>query len=134
MSAEHKQILRRFFHDVLERGDVGVLDSIVDRAFVDHQPAPGQGPGVDGIRQFVTAVRAGLSDLRVDVEHLIAEGELVSSVVTLRWKHTGDLMGLPPSGKDVSMRIADVVRVSNGKVVERWGVEDMSGLGVPAGG
>jgi hypothetical protein len=37
MSAEHKQILRRFFHDVLERGDVGVLDSIVDRAFVDHQ-------------------------------------------------------------------------------------------------
>jgi predicted ester cyclase len=68
------------------------------------------------------------------VEHLIAEGELVSSVVTLRGKHTGDLMGLPPSGKDVSMRIADVVRVSNGKVVERWGVEDMSGLGVPAGG
>ena len=133
MSAEHKQILRRFFHDVLERGDVGVLDSIVDRTFVDHQPAPGQSPGVEGVRQFVTAMRAGISGLRVDVEHLIAEGELVSSVITLRGKHTGELMGLPPSGKDVTMRIADVVRIEHGKVVERWGVEDMSGLGAPAG-
>jgi predicted ester cyclase len=133
MSAENKQILRRFFHDVLEKGDLGVLDAMVDRAFVDHQPAPGQGPGVEGVRQFVTAMRAGISGLRVDVEHLIAEGELVSSVVTIRGKHTGDLMGVPPSGQEVTMRIADVVRISNGKVVERWGVEDMSGLGVPAG-
>jgi predicted ester cyclase len=133
MSAEHKQILRRFFHDVLERGDLGVLDAIVDRTFVDHQPAPGQGPGVEGVRQFVTAVRAGISNLRVEVEHLIAEGELVSSVVTLRGTHTGDLMGLPPSGKDVTMRIADVVRIQGGKVVERWGVEDTSGLGAPVG-
>jgi len=132
MSAENKQILRRFFHDVLERGDLGVLDAMVDRAFVDHQPAPGQGPGVEGVRQFVVAMRAGISGLRVDVEHLIAEGELVASVANVRGKHTGDLMGMPPSGKDVTMRIADVVRIQNGKVVERWGVEDMTGLAAPA--
>lgn len=133
MSAENKQILRRFFHDVLERGDLGVLEGLVAPTFVDHQPAPGQGSGVEGVRQFVTAVREGLSDLRVDVEHLIAEGELVASVVNVRGKHTGNLMGMPPSGKDVTMRIADVVRVQHGKVVERWGVEDMSGLGMPTG-
>jgi predicted ester cyclase len=128
MSAENKQILRRFFHDVLEKGDLGVLDAMVDRAFVDHQPAPGQGPGVEGVRQFVTAMRAGISGLRVDVEHLIAEGELVASVVNVRGRHTGDLMGLAPTGKAVVIRIADVARIKDGKVAERWGVEDMSQL------
>jgi len=128
MSAENKQILRRFYHDVLERGELGALDGMVGPTFVDHQPAPGQGPGVEGVRQFVTALRAGVSGLRVEVEHLLAEGELVVSVVNIRGKHTGDLMGMPPSGKDVTMRIADVVRIQGGKVVERWGVEDMSGL------
>jgi len=128
MSAENKQVLRRFYHDVLERGELGALDGMVGPTFVDHQPAPGQGPGVQGVRQFVTAMRAGLTDIQVEVEHLLAEGELVAAVVNLRGKHTGDLMGMPPSGKDVSMRIADVVRIQDGKVVERWGVEDMSGM------
>jgi predicted ester cyclase len=37
-------------------------------------------------------------------------------------------MGMPPSGKDVMLRVSDLVRIENGKAVERWGVEDMSGL------
>ena len=57
-----------------------------------------------------------------------AEGDTVVAHVSMRGKHTGELMGMPPSGKDVTMRVSDLVRMENGKAVERWGVEDMSGL------
>ena len=128
MSAENKAVLRRFYKDVLEKGNVSVVDQIAAHNFVDHQPAPGQGPGGEGVKQFVSSVRGGLSDMRVELEHVIAEGDLVASHVTIRGRHTGDLFGIPPSGKDVTVRISDVVRIQNGKVTERWGVEDMSGL------
>lgn len=128
MSAENKAVLRRFFKDVLEGGNVSAVGQIVAHDFVDHQPAPGQGPGVEGVKQFVAGVRGGLSHLRVELEHVVAEGDLVASHVTISGLHTGDLFGMPPSGKDVTIRISDIVRMQNGKVTERWGVEDLSGL------
>jgi len=128
MSAENKELLRRFYKKVLEGGDLSIIDGLTTPDFVDHQPAPGQGPGAAGVKQFVTALRTGLSGVRVEIERFVAEDDLVAAHVTVRGKHTGDLMGMPPTGKDVSFRVSDVVRVKNGKVAERWGVEDMSGL------
>ena len=129
MSAENKAALRRFYKEVFEGGDLSIIDKLAKPNFVDHQPAPGQAPGPEGVRQFVTQMRAGLSNVRVEIEHILAEDDLVSAHVTIRGTHTGDLMGMPPSGKDVSFRVGDVVRFENGKAAERWGVEDMSGLG-----
>jgi predicted ester cyclase len=120
--------MRRFYAEVLQKGNLAVLDELVAPNFVDHQPAPGQDPGPAGVKQFVTALRGALSGLQVTVEHMVAEGDLVVAHAACRGKHTGDLMGIPPSGKDVVMRVSDLVRIENGKAVERWGVEDMSGV------
>jgi predicted ester cyclase len=128
MSEENKMKVRQFYAEVLQKGNFALLQDLMAPGFVDHQPAPGQGPGPAGVQQFVTALRSGVSNLQVTVEHMIAEGDLVAAHVTFRGKHTGDLMGLPPSGKDVVMRVSDLVRIENGKAAERWGVEDMSGL------
>jgi predicted ester cyclase len=128
MSEENKKKARQFYNEVMQKGNLAMLDEIIAPNFVDHQPAPGQGPGAAGVKQFVTAVRGAISGLQVTVEHIIAEGDLVAAHVACRGKHTGELMGIPPSGKDVVMRVSDLVRIENGKAVERWGVEDMSGL------
>ena len=105
-----------------------MFDELAAPNFLDHNPAPEQAPGSEGIRQFFTAMRAAVTGLRVSVEHVIAEGDKVVAHVSIRGKHTGELLGLPPSGKEVVMRISDVVRIENGKAVERWGVEDMLGF------
>ena len=73
-------------------------------------------------------MQAAVSDLRVSVEDIIAEGDKVATHLSVSGKHTGELMGIPPSGKEVVMRVSDIVRIENGKAVERWGVEDMSGF------
>ena len=128
MSADNKAVLRRFYKDVVEGGDMEAIDHIAAESFVDHQPAPGQAPGAEGVKQFVSGVRQGLSHVNVDIEHIVAEGDLLACHVAIRGRHTGELFGMPPSGKDVVIRVSDVVRFKNGTVVERWGVEDMSGL------
>ena len=132
MSADNKAKLRRFYEEVVGKGAFALLDELAAPHFLDHNPAPGQAPGGEGIRQFFAELRAAVSDLRVSIDHVVAEGDKVAAHVTMRGKHTGEFMGLPPSGKDVVMRVSDVVRFEHGKAVERWGVEDMSGF-VPQG-
>jgi predicted ester cyclase len=128
MSEENKARARQFYSEIMEKGNLAMLDDLVSPGFVDHQPAPGQPAGSAGVKQFVTALRSAISGLQVTVEHMVAEGDLVVAHVVCRGKHTGELMGIPPSGKDIVMRVSDLVRIENGKAVERWGVEDMSGL------
>ena len=128
MSEDNKAKVRQFYAEVIQKGNLAIVDQIAAPHIVDHNPIPGQAPGVEGIRQAFTALRAAVTDLRISVDHIVAEGDKVAAHVSVRGKHTGELMGIPPSGKEVVMRISDVVRFENGKVVERWGVEDMSGF------
>jgi predicted ester cyclase len=128
MSDDNKAKMRGFYTEVMQKGNLAKLDEFVAPTFVDHQPAPGQASGSEGVKQFVTAMRAALTGLQVTIEHVVAEGDKVVAHISVRGKHTGELMGIPPSGKDVVMRVSDLVRIENGKAVERWGVEDMSGL------
>jgi predicted ester cyclase len=128
MSEDNKAKLRQFYEEVAEKGNVAMVDELVSPRIVDHNPGPGQAPGVEGVKQFFTAMRAAVTGLRVSIEHVISEGDKVAAHVSMRGKHTGELLGIPPSGKEVVMRISDVVRFENGKAVERWGVEDMSGF------
>lgn len=128
MSEGNKTMARRFYSEVMQQGNLAMLDDIVAPNFVDHNPAPEQEPGSAGVKQFVTALRNAFSNLKVTVEHMVAEGDMVVAHVACRGKHTGELMGVPPSGKDVVMRVSDLVRIENGRAVDRWGVEDMSGF------
>ena len=107
MSEENKAKVRQFFKEVVEKGNLAMFDEFVTPDFVDHQPAPGQLPGAAGVRQFFTSMRAAISNLQVTIEHMIAEGDLVAAHVSIRGKHTGELMGVPGSGKDVVMRVSD---------------------------
>lgn len=132
MSEENKALMRRFYEEVFNRGNLGVLDELCAPNFLDHNPFPGQGPGLQGIKESFAPMRAAFPDMRLTVEEMLAEGDKVAAHVTVRATHTGEFMGIPPSGKEVTMRVSDIVRFAAGKAVERWGVEDMSGM-LPSG-
>ena len=128
MSEDNKAKMRQFYEEVVQNGNFARLDEFAAPNFVDHNPGPEQAPGASGIRQFFTAMHAAVTDLRVSVEQIIAEGDKVAAHISMSGKHTSELMGIPPSGKEVVMRVSDIVRIENGKAVERWGIEDMSGF------
>ena len=104
------------------------FDQLVAPDSVDHDPAPGQVPGPNGYRALFGELRAAFSDLHVEVEHLLANGDDVAFAYTLTGTHDGPLMGHAGTGRAIKVRGVQISRFSDGKLVERWGSSDQLGI------
>lgn len=127
MSETNKTLIREFYDD-LNRGD---LDAVMGRLaddFVEHEALPGVPPTKEGVGVFFGMLREAFSGLRMNVDALAADGDVVVARVTMTGTHTGEFMGVPPSNKEIQVPICDWIRVRDGKAIEHWGVTDMSGL------
>lgn len=129
MSKENKTISRRFYEEVFSRGNLAVADELLAANCVDHNPpGPGFPPGREGVKQVIMMFRSAFPDLQFTVEDQIAEGEKVVSRLTVRGTHQGELMGIPATGKKVTIGLVDILRMQDGKIVERWGQADLLGM------
>ena len=88
---------------------------------VDHNPLPGQGPGLDGIKQLVGVYHAVFPDLSVSTDDVIASGDRVAVRWTAIGTHQGDQLGVLATGKQVRLTGIDILRIEDGRIVERWG-------------
>jgi predicted SnoaL-like aldol condensation-catalyzing enzyme len=134
---ENKVIDRRYIDEVLNKGNVAVIDEIMAPNYVGH--VPGMPPSDrDGDKQLIGMFHAAFSDIHFAIEHQIAEGDKVVHHGTMHGRHTGEFMGIPPTGKEVTMSGININHFVDGKVVESWGMLDMLGLmqqlGVVPGG
>ncbi len=134
MSQEENKAMMRRLYQVFSSGDLGTLDQFIASDVIDHNPNPTQAPGLQGIQDYFRQVRDAFTNFKITVEDQVAEGDKVVSRVVFSGKHTGDFMGIRATGKEVSTTGMDMVRVENGKIMERWGNEDdlkfMQELGV----
>ncbi|MEO5905318.1 MAG: ester cyclase [Saprospiraceae bacterium] len=125
-----KEIASLFTEDLWDKGNLSIADDIFQQHFTDHDPVQGQGPNVEGYKQMIAGFKSAFPDLRVRNEDVI-EDERENKVV-VRWTaqgtHTGELMQIPATGKKVSLRGVDILRVEDGKIVERWGEFDALGM------
>jgi steroid delta-isomerase-like uncharacterized protein len=114
--------------EAFNKGNLEVLDELVAQDVVDHDPAPGQPPGREGMKQFVTELRTAFPDLQLAIENVVAEGEYVAFNYTINGTHQGEFMGIEPTGKQVSVKAMEMVRIAGGQMVDRWGNTDQLGL------
>jgi steroid delta-isomerase-like uncharacterized protein len=132
MSTEaNKAVARRTyetFNTAVRTGNFGALEEVLAANTVDHNPTPGQAPGLEGVKQVFGMFRTAFPDLRFTVEDIIAEGDKVVSRITAHGTHKGDFQGIPPTGKQTTQTGIDILRIAGGKVVERWGEFDNLGL------
>lgn len=125
---ENKALVRRWLQDV-DTGDVGVVDKYLDPQVVDHNPPPFQAqPGFEGAKQAFSYALGAFSDFRHEVEQQLAEGDFVVTRVTGYGKHTGEFMGVPPTGRDVQMEGIAIHRIEDGQIVEHWAQVDAANL------
>ena len=127
-SEQNKTIVRRLLEEPW-KGDLGVNDELVDPKYVGHDPAlpePLHGPG--GFKENISTYRAAYSDARITVDEQIAAGDKVATRWTGRGKHDGDLMGIGPTGKQVTVSGLTLSRLANGKVVEEYTNWDTFGM------
>jgi steroid delta-isomerase-like uncharacterized protein len=125
MSAEENKAIVRRFWGVWEEGNIHLVDELLGPDYINHSPGiPDQPTGPEGVKAVVTMFRSGMPDLRVVIEDLIAEGDKVAVRYTLEGTHEGELFGVPPTGRRLSIKSITVERVSDGKIREHWRVTD----------
>jgi len=125
-------------YEAINTGNLALLEKYVAPDYVEHTDGY---QGVEPFAQQVAAFRAGFPDLHVSIEDVLTAGDRFASRTTVTGTHTGDLMGMPATGKRISVEAVDIGRIENGQAKERWGGLNMysmlSQLGVipapPAG-
>jgi predicted ester cyclase len=128
-STTNKQIVEEFIAALFTDGDLTAIDRYVDPGFINHDPPlPGSSDGPDGMRKVAEIMRQAFPDWRSDVQHMIAEGDLVAEHFVAHGTHRGSVMGEAPTGQDVVLRGVNIFRITNAKIVERWGRLDDLGL------
>jgi steroid delta-isomerase-like uncharacterized protein len=132
MSAEqNKAIVRRWFKDVFEKGNLALANEIFAVDYIDHDPGapPGGWPhGPEGAKAIVGTYRGAFPDLQFNIDDQVAEGDKVVTRWTARGTNTGELMGMPPTGKKAVVTGMDISRMANGKIAETWGQFDALGM------
>ncbi|HUA05150.1 MAG TPA: ester cyclase [Solirubrobacteraceae bacterium] len=124
-SEDNKAIVRRIIDEAWNRGELATVDELFAPDYVEYNPRPGQEPGIEGYKGGILMLRAAFPDLRLELHEILAEGDRTAVRYTLHGTQEGELMGLPASGQRVASDGMVFARFEDGKVVERWGVQDM---------
>lgn len=138
MSTEaNKAVVRRYYEEVLNRGNLSVLDAIARPDHVEHDPLPGQGAGIAGFRKRVEMLREGLAP-QFTIEQMVVEGDVVVVRWTNRGRHVAAFLGIPPTNKSFTIAGIDVHGLKDGKLAEHHHVVDqlsmLQQLGLIPGG
>jgi steroid delta-isomerase-like uncharacterized protein len=129
MSEQNKELVRRFFEDMCNGRQLALADQLFAPGHVYHDPSSSWvGTGPAGMRDLIGTYHRGVSDARWEVQAMLVAGDVVVTRWTGRGTHSGDLRGLAPSGRRVSVDGIWMHRIAAGKIVESWNCWDMLGL------
>jgi len=125
---ENKALNRRLVEEGFSKGNMAVFDELIAEDCLDYSAPPGTQAGLVGIKQFFVMFRSAFPDLHYTVEDQVAEGDKVVTRNTWHGTHQGAFLGIPPTGKRVTVTGIDITRWAGGKAVEHWANQDTLGL------
>jgi steroid delta-isomerase-like uncharacterized protein len=126
---QDKALIRRFIEELFNQGNLSLADEILAPNFVEHEQLP---PGIpndrEGVKVLTGMLRSAFPDFKATIEDLLADGDKV--VIRMTWSGTqkGEFMGIPATGKRMSIGVIDIIRIANGKATEHWGQMDAMGM------
>jgi steroid delta-isomerase-like uncharacterized protein len=127
MGADHRDVVRRFFEEAFNGGNIRILPDLISVEHVSHLPT-GDHYGPEGVRIDIAGFRAAFPDLNLSLDDLIETTDTVVYRFTARGTHRGPYMGLPATGRRVRVDGIGIDRFRDGKMVERWIQYDSAGL------
>jgi len=128
MSTESNKAVVQRFREALDAGDLeGAMAVFAPNAVVHMASAP-EPLSMEGFKQLGQVLLSAFTGSTTTVEDMIAEGDKVVSRLTFRGAHTGDMMGIPPTGKSVAISEIIIDRLADGKIVESWRLFDQMAM------
>ncbi len=127
MLEENKALVRAYYQKTM--GDLSGIEDIVAVTFVDHHFPPEMPSGPAGVRKFFTEFIAGIfSDVRIEIDSLLAEGDKVDCHFVVYARHTGDGAGGGGSGNAIRLPAISTFLIADGKLAEAWEIFDNASL------
>ena len=125
---ENKATVRQFYEEVLNKGNIALIDKISAANYVDHTAQPGTPPGVAGEKLWFEMLRRAFPDGHTTIDDIVAEGDKVVVRATMTGTHKAEFLGIPATGKKIKVSGIDMTRFVNGKSAEHWGQWDTLGM------
>lgn len=127
-SSEANKALGRRIVEVVNTGNLTVVDELLGSDYVDRNPFPDTTPDREGFKQGLNKFRAAFPDLRYTIEDEISVGDRLVHSLTGRATQKGEYQGIPATGKQATWSEIHIGRVVGGKLVEHWGIADQFGM------
>jgi steroid delta-isomerase-like uncharacterized protein len=128
ISDENKAIAMRLSDEVFNAHNLARVDDLYDPNYVHHSLPPGFSPSREGIKQYLSEYFQAFPDFHVTIDYMLAEGDWVVIRYTGHGTHQGDLMGVPPTGKEVTASAVMTLRIEDSRIVEDWLDGDKLGI------
>ncbi len=125
---ENKALVRREYEEVWNQGNLDVIDEIYAADFVGHMPGSPDIHGLEGNKTIANLFCTAFPDMQYTIEDMIAEGDKAAIRWTLTGTHKGELMGIPPTGVQVSFTGNTIIHFAGGKYVELWSSWEVRGM------
>jgi steroid delta-isomerase-like uncharacterized protein len=114
--------------EVITGGNAAVLDEVMSPDLVWHGGSFGEIRGLEEFKRFIGQFLTAFPDLGAETADLITAGDKVVTRLTVRGTHTGELMGIPASGKEATWTDINIYRVADGQIAEEWFCGDYLGM------
>jgi steroid delta-isomerase-like uncharacterized protein len=125
---DNGSIVRRFVEETINQGQIDSAAQFVWEDVVEQVPFPGQGPGIEGLKEVLRGFRAGFPDIHFAIEEQIVEGQKVLSRFEWTGTHRGEFLGVPATGRPVKVWGMVMDRLVDGRIKETRIIMDALGL------
>ncbi|MEM3096462.1 MAG: ester cyclase [Nitrososphaerota archaeon] len=128
MSAVEMERAVRKAVDSYNRRDLDFIDELYDKGFLYHGNGEMADLTRDGWRQFIREMQTTFPDMHIHVDEIFTSGDRLCYRMTVSGTHKGELLGLPPTNRKISIRTIGIMRFRDGKIVEEWENYDELGM------
>ena len=122
--SQQQVLVERLFDEVINRGNLEVADELLASDYVDHGPM-GEMRGIEAFKEIVRMWRAAVPDVNCAIENWFESGEMAAWNVHVTGTHTGEMMGIPATGRSFDYVTPNIARFANGKPTEHWADQGM---------
>lgn len=126
--SDARETIRRIHEDAIGQGQAELIDELFHPEFVNHTAQEWEPPDRSGVEMVLDMLQSAFSDTEATVHRVVVDGDQVAWRWTLRGVHTGELLGIPPSGNRVEMAFNDLGTLRDGQLAELWTETDMLSL------
>ena len=127
MPDANEAVVRRFVDEVINKGDYSAMRELLHPNYIYRSPGQ-ELRGAEALESLFTTYRSGLPNLKTSIDDLIVSGDKVVISITLSGTHAGELMGIPATGKELTVHGMVLGRLEDRKIVEEWEILDMLGM------